>query len=281
MNRMKMTDCRFWGGYLLGIVTVLALDLFDSFSYTWRIGALVVAALAGFGLLILTRSRQVQRNVGQNRLEPKGPATPSSHPHQPLADDPTADGTSPENIPSAAIRSAVTSEPTPPLPSFSSVSDAAHESPSSADDHTSPESPSGPEPSPPATTAPPSDALELATLGPDDLIGVWQQYWQTGDGHFNASGFGDQLTDSGFTAKVVAGAEVGAGDHVLIVDPQSADQQFYVLPSFATSPRSVQRWFDDQSGGALTATTRRVITVAEGRWTDSRTVEVVNKGAVS
>ena len=144
-----------------------------------------------------------------------------------------------------------------------------------------PSPPSGPEPSPPTTTTPPSDAPEPATPEPDDLIGVWQHYWRTGDGHFNASGFGDQLTDSGFTAKVVAGAEVGAGDHVLIVDPQSADQQFYVLPSFATSPRSVQRWFDDQSGGALTATTRRVITVAEGRWTDSRTVEVVKKGAVS
>ncbi len=277
-----MTDCRFWGGYLLGIVTVLALDLFDSFSHTWRIGVLVVAALAGFGLLMLARSHQVQRNVGQNRLDPKGPATPSSHPHQQLADDPTADGASPENFPSAAIRSAVTSEPTPPSPSFSSVSDAtAQEPPSSVDDRTSPESPSGPEPSPPTTTTPPSDAPEPATPGPDDLIGVWQHYWRTGDGHFNASGFGDQLTDSGFTAKVVAGAEVGAGDHVLIVDPQSADQQFYVLPSFATSPRSVQRWFDDQSGGALTATTRQVITVAEGRWTDSRTVEVVKKGAVS
>ena len=279
---MKMTDCRFWGGYLLGIVTVLALDLFDSFSHTWRIGALAVAALAGFILLMLARSRQVQRNVGQNRLEPKGPATPSSHPHQPLAGDPTADGASPENLPGAAIPSPVTSEPTPPSPSFSSVSDeAAHEPPGLADDHTSPESASGPEPSPPATTAPPSDALELATPGPDDLIGVWQQYWQTGDGHFNASGFGSKLTASGFTAKVIAGAEVGAGDHVLIIDPQSADQQFYILPSFATSPRSVQQWFDDQSSGALTATTRQVIMVALGRWTDPRTVEVVKKGAVS
>ena len=278
---MKMTDCRFWGGYLLGIVTVLALDLFDSFSHIWRIGALVVAALAGFGLL-LARSRQVQRNGDQNRLDPKRPATPSSHPHQPLADDPTADGASPENLPGAAIPSPVTSEPTPASPSFSPVSDeAAHEPPGLVDDHTSPESASGPEPSPPATTAPPNDALELATPGPDDLIGVWQQYWQTGDGHFNTSGFGSQLTASGFTAKVVAGAEVGAGDHVLIIDPHSADQQVYVLPSFATSPRSVQQWFDDQSDGALTATTRRVITVALGRWTDSRTVEVVKKGAVS
>ena len=278
---MKMTDCRFWGGYLLGIVTVLTLDLFDSFSHTWRIGALVVAALTGFGLL-LARSRQVQHNIGPNRLDPKEPATPSSHPHQPLASDTTADGASPENLSGAAIPSPVPSEPTLPSPSFSPVSDApAHEPPSSADDHTSPESASGPEPSPPATTAPPSDALELVTPGPDDLIGVWQQYWQTGDGHFNASGFGSELTASGFTAKVVEGAEVGAGDHVLIIDPQSADQQFYVLPSFATSPRSVQQWFDDQSSGALTATTRRVITVALGRWTDSRTGEVVKKGAVS
>ena len=76
-----MTDCRFWGGYLLGIVTVLALGLFDSFSHTWRIGVLVVAALAGFGLL-LARSRQLQRNVGRNKagLEGAGQAFISSLP---------------------------------------------------------------------------------------------------------------------------------------------------------------------------------------------------------
>ena len=89
------------------------------------------------------------------------------------------------------------------------------------------------------------------------------------------------MTASGFTARVIDGAEVGAGDHVLIVDPQCEHQHFYVLPSFVTSPRSVQQWFDNQSGGALTATTRRVITVAFGRWTDSENFEVVEKGAVS
>ena len=51
-----MIDCRFWGGYLLGIVTVLALNLFDSDSFSvWRIGALSVAALAGLGLLLARR----------------------------------------------------------------------------------------------------------------------------------------------------------------------------------------------------------------------------------
>ena len=91
----------------------------------------------------------------------------------------------------------------------------------------------------------------------------------------------NQLTASGFTAKVIDGADVGAGDHVLIVDPQSPDKQFYVLPSFVTSPRSVQKWFHDQSGGALTGTTRQVNRVALGRWIDSGAFEVVKKGAVS
>ena len=68
---------------------------------------------------------------------------------------------------------------------------------------------------------------------------------------------------------------------MLIVDPHSPDRQFYVLPSFSTSPRSVRHWFQDQSGGALTGTTRQVNEVALGRWTDSGAFEVVKKGAVS
>ena len=49
-----MTDSRFWGGYLLGIVTVLALNLFASDSFSLRGGSVpcLVAALAGLGLLL-------------------------------------------------------------------------------------------------------------------------------------------------------------------------------------------------------------------------------------
>ena len=75
--------------------------------------------------------------------------------------------------------------------------------------------------------------------------------------------------------------EAGAGDHVLVVDMQAADRRCYLLPSFTTPPRSVQRWFEDRSDGALTAVTRKVIAVAEGRRTDSGTVEVVTKGTVA
>ena len=279
-----MTDCRFWGGYLLGIVTVLALNLFDSFSPTWRIGALAVAALAGFGLLLARfLGGSMQANGGRDGLEAGVPPASAPHLHdRPPTSDSAAGGARPEDPPRATARSAVRTESKPPS-SFSPVSETAaeHEHPDSSSDYPSPDSASGLELSPPAPAASTSAAPQLATPGPEDLIDVWQQYWRAGDGHFKASGFESQLTASGFTARVIDGAEVGAGDHVLIVDPQCADQHFYVLPSFATSPRSVQRWFDDRSGGALTATTRRVITVAFGRWTNSGNFEVVKKGAVS
>ena len=141
----------------------------------------------------------------------------------------------------------------------------------------SPRSPSASEPPGGPTAAAP----EPTPPEPNDLIRVWQDYWRTGDGHFSTSGLERQLTDSSFTAKVIDGTAVGAGKHVQIVDPQSENRRVYVLPSFATSPRSVQRWFDDRSDGTLTGTTRRVIAVAVGRLTDSGTVEIVKKGAVS
>ena len=278
-----MTDCRFWGGYLLGIVTVLALTLFNSFSLTWQIGALAVTTLAGLGLL-LARSlgAGVQPNRGRDALEATVPPPSAPHLHDPpLASDSTPVGAPPEDLPGAGTGNAVTAKSIPPS-SFSSEPPAEeHEHPDVSRDHASSDPASGLEPSPPTPTASTSAAPEPATPGPDDLIAVWQNYWRSGDGHFKASGFEDQLTASGFAARVIDGAEAGAGDHVLIVDPQCEDQHFYVLPSFVTSPRSVQQWFDNQSGGALTATTRRVITVAFGRWTDSGNFEVVKKGAVS
>ena len=279
-----MIELRFWGGYLLGIVTVLALDLFDDFSRTARIGGLVVAAMAGFGLVVLARflAGGLERNGRRNGLNPKVPAVPAPHLHDPsLARDSTTKRAPSENLPGAVARTAVKAESKPPSSITPIPAAEEHKHPDSSSDETSPDSANGLEPSPPASAASISAAPEPAAPSPEDLIDVWQQYWRAGDGHFKASGFESQLTGSGFTARVMDGAEAGAGDQVLIVDPQCEDQHFYVLPSFATSPRSVQQWFHDQSGGALTGTTRQVNKVALGRWTESGTFEVVKKGAVS
>ena len=279
-----MTDCRFWGGYLLGIVTVLALTLFDSFpSLTWQIGALAITALTGLGLL-LARSLggRIQPNRNRDALEATVPPPSAPHlPDPPLASDSTPVGAPPEDLPGAGRGNAVTAKSIAPSSFPSEPPAEEHEHSDVSRDHASSDSTSGLEPSPPAPTASTSAAPEPAKPGPDDLIAVWQNYWRLGDGHFKASGFEGQLNASGFTARVTDGAEAEAGDHVLIVDPQCADQHFYVLPSFATSPRSVQLWFHDQSGGALTGTTRQVNKVALGRWTESGTFEVVKKGAVS
>ena len=135
-----MTDCRFWGGYLLGIVTVLALNLFDSFSLTWRIGALVVAALAGLGLLLV-------RFLGGN-MQPNG-CRDGLH-DRPLTSDSIAGGARPDEPPRTAAPSEVTTESKPPS-SFTPVPETAaeHEDPGSSSKHPPPDSASGLEPSPP------------------------------------------------------------------------------------------------------------------------------------
>lgn len=209
------------------------------------------------------------------------PVAPHLH-DRPLASDSITAGSPPQAPPGAVAGSPVPTGSKPPSSlSPASQSEAEHEDQDPSRQHPPPDSASTLEPSPAPSTEPASVPPKPATPGHSDLIDAWHHYWRVGDGHFKAGGLENQLTASGFTAKVIDGAEVGAGDHVLIVDTQSPDKHFFVLPSFARSPRSVQHWFHDQSGGALTGTTRQVNSLAVGRWTDSGAFEVVKKGAVS
>ena len=59
-----------------------------------------------------------------------------------------------------------------------------------------------------------------------------------------------------------------------------SEERFYVLPSFAKSPRAVADWFDDSSDGALTGRTERVLQIADGRWTHTG-FEVARRGRVA
>ena len=291
--------------YFAGIASalaleVLALDVLDlELPPTARIGALAIVVLLGLALVGIERvfGRHQRQDRPQDSVEPRAAQPPPLPRSRSAADDSIGSAPRPEASPNVAGRngSHTSAAPTPqempplPVPATAPIR-AAPASPASggvrqsetgpgrADfraDGVSPRSPAASEPAS-APAAPQPTPPE-----PHDLIRVWQDYWRAGDGHFRASGLERQLTASGFAARVIDGATVGAGEHVQIVDPQSEDRRVYVLPSFAASPRAVQRWFEDRSDGALTATNHRVIAVAVGRWTDSGTVEIVEKGAVS
>ena len=92
--------------------------------------------------------------------------------------------------------------------------------------------------SPPAAKAP----------QPGDLITAWDNYRRDGDGHFSRRGLQSVLDQRGLAMRTSApatrSAPVGA---VLIVETfAQLAANFYVLPSFNKSPRSVADWFDDQ-----------------------------------
>ena len=120
---------------------------------------------------------------------------------------------------------------------------------------------------------------------PGDLIDAWDEYRRNGDGHFSPRGLQDVLDHWGLDADVGRGDRVGADGAVLVVETFGTPS-FYVLPSFNKSPRAVAKWFDDNSGGALTGRTQRVARVAQGRWLEpgtgiGRRFEVSGRGAVA
>ena len=122
----------------------------------------------------------------------------------------------------------------------------------------------------------------IGTVEPDALIAAWDDYRRRGDGHFNAAGLRRTLVQRGFNAEVGEGTAVGAGDNVLVVEPNLPDRRFYVVPNFAKSPRAVAAWFDDAGGGALTGRVTSVLKVAQGRWVDGDGgFDVVERGSVS
>ena len=136
-----------------------------------------------------------------------------------------------------------------------------------------------PEPEVPAASVPASTGTS-APIDPASLIGAWQQYRKDGDGFFTASGLRTQLEILGLVASVREGSAVDAAGDVLVVEDESDDgDRFFVLPSFIKSPAAAPDWFDDAGGGALSARTRTIHRLAEGKWTDS-SFKVVQRGTI-
>lgn len=116
----------------------------------------------------------------------------------------------------------------------------------------------GPSSRTPTRILPPtsSDQPSSTQPGPNRLIDVWEAYLEKGDGHFNASGLQNQLTEEGVTGRAISGQDLGADDSILGVDFD--DGLIYLLPNFSKSPRAVEKWFDDRTGGTLIARIKRV-----------------------
>ena len=136
-----------------------------------------------------------------------------------------------------------------------------------------------PEPEAPAASVPESTGTS-APIDPASLIGAWQQYRKDGDGFFTANGLRTQLESLGLVASVREGSAVDAAGDVMVVEAESDDgDRFFVLPSFIKSPAAAPDWFDDAGGGALSARTRTIHRLAEGKWTDS-SFKVVQRGTI-
>lgn len=129
---------------------------------------------------------------------------------------------------------------------------------------------------------PPSDTGDPAPH-PDfgnQLMEAWKRYRDDGDGYFNADGFKAALASAGIDADV-RGLDGQSGQAVLMIyDPWANDGSFFVVPDFSKSPKSAERWFEDQSGGALGGRTEELRRIARGRWSENGP-EIVERGSVA
>ena len=308
------------GSCLLGVAIALGLVYFDRLPDDWKFRvtvavAVVAVVLLSAGVVLLTReprSDERMRSRGNDSVVSRGTTEMATECATPTADGPTVakeqSGARPAaRPPSSQTGTSIHAAPRSPIhPDRGDGVDARNVVPirrgagachddaasrsaagESTHDFASPErsgSVAGIETSPPDHAEPPPtvepEPAPGAELQPAGLIGAWDTYRRAGDGHFNSRGLQRVLDDRGIGASVKGGDPIGAGGSVLIVESPSLKTHFYVLPSFAKSSRAVADWFDDNSGGALTGRTERVLQIAEGRWTGPG-FEVVRRGEVA
>lgn len=274
----------FCGSYLLGVATSLVLVEFNEYPDNWKLTTtLVVAAIAVIALVTSVYFIRTSDNAPNVDIS-SGSAVPTA-----------GERSAPSAIQSASNtgdrvdRDGQVSDPIEPARDSETV-DNAQPSPV-VDRNSSPQGhePSGPghradgdeqRPLPPEPTTPKKSPPPAQEPQADDLKRVWNTYRREGDGHFNAQGLQKQFHDLHFDATVSASNHVGARDCVLVVETRSRKPDFFVLPSFARSPRAVGKWFEDNSGGALTGRIEQVLVVAEGRRTETE-VQMIRKGIVA
>ena len=278
------------GSYFLGVATALGLVYFDALPDDWKFR--VTVAVAVMAAVLLSAGVVVREPRVGVRVCSRGHTSAASRGTTQMAADcaaPTAGG------PTVAFEAGTAMGAAPRGPSHPDRGDGIdaripagiRRAADACNDAPAAQSATG---GPTHDLAPPERSGSVAGVEPEqgpvaelqaaDLIGAWDAYRRTGDGHFNPRGLQRVLDDRGIGATVSGGDRIGLGGSVLIIETQARQAHFYVLPSFAKSPRAVADWFDDSSGGALTGRTERVIQVAEGCWTGSG-FDVVRRGGVA
>ena len=158
-----MSARRFWGGYLLGIVTVLALDQYDAIGCAWcRAAALVAATLAGLVMVVLDRRwragrGQVEGDQGNLNATESGPAASDRR-----VGAPANGGKHLDDSQDVARGGAETSDTTRAATEHSLESETPGASVQQAPTLSGAPSPAGP-------------AIKTAEPKPDDLIRAWNQ----------------------------------------------------------------------------------------------------------
>ncbi len=266
------------GSYALGVATSLpAARLGDAVSWRCALPHVVAvlaacAVVAGAYLLWWGSGPLSAIFIRNTSTTAAGEESLPSEQSPPPSSDIRADRVSPVNEHTSGQRTAMIGKSQPP-----SVIKPEQSIPEAGSEH---HRDSGEETLPPEPGQPDEPAPSMREPQESDLIAVWDAYRRKGDGHFNVEGLKSQLADHGFAAEVMTSSHVGASDYLLIVETASRKPHFFVLPSFAKSPRTVEAWFKDNSDGALTGRIRRVQAVAEGRWTNTG-CDLIQKGTIT
>jgi hypothetical protein len=120
------------------------------------------------------------------------------------------------------------------------------------------------------------DAPTWSSPDRERLVDIWQNYFDTGDGRFDAEGLRRKLEASGVAGRVVSDQRIG--DRILGVELD--DGKVYLLPSFGTTPGDVATWFQNQGQVSRLAGIQRLLQVAEARLRPDGGFELVRQGKV-
>lgn len=271
------------GSFFSGVATALALVRFNILPDGWKTALTIAIATIAIGLLLASLALRILHADSRTQSEIAARFSP-----------PIQTGTAPEAItcstePDLAEdgndrfeRGDSSRAHKPHEPRFQQLSRGGRPDGSAAlqDTSSSEAAKLKSSPSEGSTAGMESAPKAVVEVQPADLIAAWDTYRRNGDGHFHSRGLQSILDDLGIEATVNTGDPVGLGRRALIVETPNRQGYFYVLPSFASSPREVANWFKDSSSGALTGQTERVISVAEGRHTASG-AEVIKQGVVA
>ena len=108
------------------------------------------------------------------------------------------------------------------------------------------------------------------------LADVWRDYFENGDGRFDASGLRRKLDAAGIAGRVLSDSRTG--DRILGVEMD--DGKVYLLPHFDSTPSALTPWFLSAGPATRLERIQRLLQVAEARLGADGGFELVRQGKV-